>query len=247
MVTGYRVRETKSQWESIVADRTITNFTTPANFCNGEDHSFVVMAFDNCGSHGPASTPVIGKCGKWLFKTQSPTFVDCLLNHPLSLSPPPPSPSLPLYTESPGRLKITSVTPYGTAIGVTWALKGSASSYSIQPPLSITVLDIQIDNNGQQLQFNYSTTSVDDGTECLGGLNPSTVYKVCLHPMYSDGLTEIMPVCEDVTTTASNENNFNGDECIKPEITTKLGDAFRQGNGEVISVCVCVCVSMSVG
>ena len=69
VVTGYKVMETKSLWESIVADSTITNLTTPANFCNGEDHSFVVMAFDNCGAHGPPSSPVIGTCSKWLFKT----------------------------------------------------------------------------------------------------------------------------------------------------------------------------------
>ena len=69
VVTGYKVMETKSRWESIVTDRTITNLTTPANFCNGEDHLFIVRAFDNCGAHGPASTPVNGNCGKWLFKT----------------------------------------------------------------------------------------------------------------------------------------------------------------------------------
>ena len=85
---------------------------------------------------------------------------------------------------------------------------------------------------------------MNDGTECLGGLDPSTVYKVCLHPTYSDGLTEIMPVCEDVTTTVSNENDFNDDECIKPFRTTKLGDMFRQGNGQVVSVRVCVYVSV---
>ena len=150
----------------------------------------------------------------------------------------PPAPSLPFYAECPGRLKITSVTPYGSAIGVTWALKASASSYSIQSPLSITVLDIQIDGKGQQMQFNYSATTVDDGTECLGGLDPSTVYKVCLHPTYSDGLTEIVPVCENVTTTVSNENDFNGDECITPIYM------FRQGNGQIVSVRVCIYVSI---
>ena len=52
-----------------------------------------------------------------------------------------------------------------------------------------------------------------------------------------------MPVCEDVTTAVSNENDFNDDECIKPFRMTKLGDMFRQGNGQVISMRVCVYVS----
>ena len=146
----------------------------------------------------------------------------------ISLSLPLPSPP---YIESPGRIKITGVVPSNTSITVRWALKASASSYSIQPPLSITVLKIQIDSNGQQLQFNYSANNLSAAV-CLGGLKPSTTYKVCLHPVYTDGLTEIMPVCVDVTTKSSGGNGNNSDSCRKPESTTKEGTPFEQGNGE---------------
>ena len=123
--------------------------------------------------------------------------------------------------------------PNSTSISVTWILKASASSYSIQPPLSIMVLEIQIDSNGQQLQFNYSTNSLS--AECLGDLKPSTTYKVCLHPVYSylDGLTEIYAyMCMDATTKSSDRDGFASDSCHKPESTTKQGTPFEQGNGE---------------
>ena len=61
---GYKVQETKRGWSSVVNQRVVTNLITPANFCNGEDHSFVVMAINNCGLHGPPSAAAIGKCGK---------------------------------------------------------------------------------------------------------------------------------------------------------------------------------------
>ena len=61
---GYKVQETKRGWSSVVNQRVVTNLITPANFCNGEDHSFIVMAINNCGLHGPPSAAAIGKCGK---------------------------------------------------------------------------------------------------------------------------------------------------------------------------------------
>ena len=58
--------ETKTRWEQMVTEKFTTNFITPANFCNGEDHRFVVMAFGgDCEERGPPSSEVIAKCGKW--------------------------------------------------------------------------------------------------------------------------------------------------------------------------------------
>ena len=215
----------------MVRDRPTTNFITPAHLCNGEDHSFVVVAFDHCLQRGPRSSPeVIGKCGKWLFKSTLPSCVCRILTLTLSLSL-----SLPFLpcTESPGRIKISNVTAYDSAINVSWALKQSASFYSIQPLLSITVLEIQLDSNGQQLQLNYSKNNPNEEKyQCLGGLKPSTFYKVCLHPVYTDGLTEIVPVCMDAMTESSNNRDFDSSHCIPPEKMTKLGTAIEQSKGE---------------
>ena len=42
-VFGYKVLETKRGWSSVMNQRVVTNLITLANFCDGEDHSFIVM------------------------------------------------------------------------------------------------------------------------------------------------------------------------------------------------------------
>ena len=63
IVTGYKVMSEQG-WENIVNPKLVTNLLTPANFCNGQDHKFVVMATNNCGEFGPPSATVVGNCGE---------------------------------------------------------------------------------------------------------------------------------------------------------------------------------------
>ena len=120
---------------------------------------------------------------------------------------------------------ISSVKAYGTAITVKWNLK---SGTLIQPPLTITVLEIQLNSNGQQLRLNYSVSDIIDEAECLGGLKNSTYYRVCLHPVYANGMMELEPVCTDVTTEAmETEANFVG-SCTKPESMALVGSTVNQ-------------------
>ena len=62
-VEGYKV-SSDCGWTVVISGKVITSVVTPANFCNGEDHTFRVMAMNNCGHMGPASAPVVGNCGK---------------------------------------------------------------------------------------------------------------------------------------------------------------------------------------
>ena len=63
IVTGYKVISEQG-WENIVYPRIVTNLLTPANFCNGQDHNFLVMATNNCGMLGPPSATMLGNCGE---------------------------------------------------------------------------------------------------------------------------------------------------------------------------------------
>ena len=150
----------------------------------------------------------------------------------------PPSLSLSLslsfsytyYSETLGRIRITSQESYGTAIVVRWSLK---SSTQLRPPLSITILEIQLSSDGRQLQRNYSITDVLDESECLGGLKVSTVYKVCIHPVYTDGVGEKEPVCADVTTRPAEDptNSVALRSCSKPVKEVFIGSSITQSKG----------------
>ena len=60
---GYKVSSGQG-WTEVVSEKVITSIVTPGNFCNGQEHIFVVMAMNNCGHIGPPSSEVIGNCGK---------------------------------------------------------------------------------------------------------------------------------------------------------------------------------------
>ena len=134
------------------------------------------------------------------------------------------------------QIRILDVTPYSTAITVQWTLK--SSEYKVQSPLSITILEIQMNSDGQQLQLNYSIDDIVDESQCLGQLKPSTVYKVCLHPKYTNGITEVEPVCRDVTTLAamdpSDPNNVDVSSCSEPLSMQLVGTTVDQGKEEVV-------------
>ena len=120
---------------------------------------------------------------------------------------------------------ISSVKAYGTAVTVKWSVK---SGTLIQPPLTITILKIQLNSNGQELSLNYSVSDIIDEAECLGRLKNSTDYRVCLHPIYTNGMMEVEPVCTDVTTEAmETEANFV-DSCTEPESMTLVGSNVNQ-------------------
>ena len=131
------------------------------------------------------------------------------------------------------RIRIIEVTGYSTAITVQWTIK--STGVKVHRPLSITVLEVQLLNDGRQLQLNYSVSDVLDKSECLGNLNVSTVYEVCLHPMYTDGTFEKEPVCAVVTTqdamNPDDPNYVDVNTCSKPESQQFVGASVAQGKG----------------
>ena len=120
----------------------------------------------------------------------------------------------------------------GTSIVVGWELK---SGYLLKSPLSITLLEVQLNSNGQQLKLNYSVTSTlstlstpDEGI-CLGNLKLSTFYTVCLHPVYADGTVEEEPVCMDVMTLNSDSSSEDVGTCLMPTGMTLVGSPINNG------------------
>ena len=116
---------------------------------------------------------------------------------------------------TPPKLRIHGLLFYGTAIAVKWELHDN--SYTIRSPLNITVMKIQQNSIGDQIMLLYSVTDILDGAECLGGLNFSSSYMICLRPLYSDGTEEVKPICSN-GTTLSFDNTPGVVDCLKPEI-----------------------------
>ena len=69
----------------------------------------------------------------------------------------------------------------------------------------------------------YSTMSTLDGAECLGGLELSTSYIICLQPIYSDQTEEAKDVCSNFTTL-NIDHTSTVDECLKPVANTDDGE-----------------------
>ena len=129
------------------------------------------------------------------------------------------------HTDPLSQITISSVKVYGTAVTVKWNFK---SGTLIQPPLTITVLEIQFNSNGEQLRLNYSVSDIIDEAECLGRLKNSTDYRICLHPVYTNEMVEMGSICRGVTTEAmETDTSFLG-SCTEPENITLVGSTVNQ-------------------